>query len=241
MNINQFKTDLTCESCVATLDSVFKKHPEIQSWNVDLKSPDKILTVQGSLSESKIIQLVQEAGYRATHSSAPITEATEVPLPTDSKIKTYYPLILIFAYLTGFSLLKQITAAEFSAHESMMDFMGGFFVVFSFFKFLNLKGFANAYATYDVIAKRSRPYAFLYPFLELILGIAYLIRFDVQLTSAFTLVLMLVSSIGVVQAVLKKSQIQCACLGTIFKLPMTYVTLFEDLLMAGMAVLALVK
>ena len=55
------------------------------------------------------------------------------------------------------------------------------------------------------------------------------------------LALMGVSSIGVVQSLLKKRAIQCACLGTIFNLPMTKITLFEDLLMVAMAGFALIK
>ncbi len=54
-------------------------------------------------------------------------------------------------------------------------------------------------------------------------------------TNAITYVLMLVSGIGVAIALAKGENLMCACLGMVFKLPMTYVTLFEDLLMAGMA------
>jgi len=48
------------------------------------------------------------------------------------------------------------------------------------------------------------------------------------------------SSLGVIQSVLDKKKIRCACLGAFFKLPMSTVTIIEDLLMVAMAVFMLV-
>jgi len=117
--------------------------------------------------------------------------------------------------------------------------MAGFFLVFSFFKLLDLRGFADAYQSYDILARPFRPWALAYPFIELALGVAYLTRWNLTLTNTATLVLMLVGSIGVLKAVLSKRQIRCACLGTALNLPMTTVTLVEDLGMAAMAGAAL--
>ena len=88
---------------------------------------------------------------------------------------------------------------------------------------------------YDLLAKRVYSYGYIYPFIELGLGIAYLIDFSPILTNAVTLIVMLFSSIGVIKAVMSKQKIRCACLGTGFNLPMTTVTIIEDLLMAAMA------
>ena len=46
---------------------------------------------------------------------------------------------------------------------------------------------------------------------------------------------MSVGAIGVARTLLRKDRIQCACLGTVFNLPMSRITLVEDLLMAGMS------
>ena len=113
--------------------------------------------------------------------------------------------------------------------------MAGFFLVFSFFKLLDLRGFADAYQSYDILARRSRAWALAYPFVELALGIAYLTRWQPVPTNIATLALMLVGSVGVLRAVLDKRAIRCACLGTALNLPMTTVTLVEDLGMAAMA------
>ena len=55
-------------------------------------------------------------------------------------------------------------------------------------------------------------------------------------TNVVTLIVMLLGAAGVLKALLDKRTIRCACLGTALKLPMTTVTLVEDLTMAGMAV-----
>ena len=117
--------------------------------------------------------------------------------------------------------------------------MGAFFIVFSLFKLLNLSGFADAYSTYDILAARYRIYGLTYPFIELLLGIAYFTGFAPLATNTFTFVLMLVGSIGVFKALRTKRRFQCACLGTALKLPMTKVTLVEDLTMGAMALIML--
>ena len=114
-------------------------------------------------------------------------------------------------------------------------FMAQFFFVFSCFKLLDIKGFANSYAMYDIVAKKIKAYGFIYPFIELALGIAYITAFNPFITNMATLVIMSISIIGVLQSVLNKKKIQCACLGAVFNLPMSMVTIIEDALMIVMS------
>ena len=123
----------------------------------------------------------------------------------------------------------------------MQYFMAGFFIVFSFFKFLNLTGFAESYAMYDILAKRVKVYGLVYPFIELILGVAYLTGFEPTITYIATICIMGFSSIGVIQSVLDKKKIRCACLGAVFNLPMSMVTIIENLIMVLMALIMLWK
>ena len=118
----------------------------------------------------------------------------------------------------------------------MRHFMAGFFLVFSFFKFLNLSGFANSYAVYDLLAAKWKGWGYIYPFVELGLGILYLINVAPFETNFITIVVLGLSSIGVIKSNLDKRQIKCACLGDVFNLPMSTVTIVEDLTMVGMAV-----
>lgn len=157
-------------------------------------------------------------------------------------IKDFLPLIILFIIILICSIAGQFLPMgpfKFNLHLFMREFMGFFFVIFGLFKVINLNNFAEAYSTYDVIAKKSKVYAYIYPFIEIFLGIAYLMNLYPKITNIITLVIMLISALGVFIELKKGKQIVCACLGTVFKIPMTYVTLFEDLLMAFMALLML--
>lgn len=156
----------------------------------------------------------------------------------NTKIRDYLPLITIFVIIILFTMVRQLYA-EWCIKMAMNDFMGSFFLIFGVFKVMNLRGFTEAYAMYDIIAKRSQTYAYAYPFIELSLGIAYFVGMYPFAVNFFTLGLMLVSSIGVAMELGKKEPMMCACLGVVFKVPMTYVTLFEDLLMASMSLVML--
>lgn len=134
-------------------------------------------------------------------------------------------------------LYLRLAAGDFSGLEYTRIFMGVFFLVFAGFKLLDLKGFAASYQMYDIIAKRIRIYAYLYPFIELGLGLGYFL--NVPFTDAATLVIMAIGAIGVARQLLRGSKIKCACLGTFIKLPLTTVSLIEDLAMGVMAAILL--
>ena len=123
--------------------------------------------------------------------------------------------------------------------ETMRFFMAGFFLVFSFFKLLDINAFADAYSRYDLLAMRWRGWGLIYPFVELGLGMAYLANVNPLATHLVTILVMGFSAVGVIQAVANKTQIQCAFLGTVFKLPMSTVTIVEDVGMVLMAAVML--
>ena len=151
-----------------------------------------------------------------------------------SWLATYYPLLLIIGLISVVSL-----KGASGLHGWMLHFMAGFFLVFSFFKLLDLNGFRDAYATYDLLAKRWNGYGYVYPFLELGLGLAFLFQYELLYALYFSIVLMGFSSLGVIQALREKRKIRCACLGTVLNLPMFTITLVEDMGMVGMSVLML--
>ena len=126
-----------------------------------------------------------------------------------------------------------------SSSGYMVLFMGVFFVLVSFLKFIDWKGFVRAFAMYDLIAMRSKAYAFVYPFIELAIGIAFLLRWQIPVAAGATLFIMSVGTVGVAKNLLKKNPVKCACLGTKIKIPLTKFTLFEDITMAVMAIMIL--
>lgn len=154
-------------------------------------------------------------------------------------VKEFAPLLVIFSVIILFTAIAVIVHGAWDVVFVMRMFMGLFFLVFGFFKVINLKGFVTAYREYDIVAKQSRAYAYVYPFIELSLGCAYVVGWNLFVTNWITLIVMVVSAVGVLQKLLEREEIPCACLGVVFKIPMTWVTFGEDVLMALMAVVML--
>jgi hypothetical protein len=143
-------------------------------------------------------------------------------------------LIVIVALTLLSASAKQFSYGSWNWMNWMHDFMGFFLVVFSMFKFFDMEGFADGFQMYDLLAKRFRPYAYIYPFIELGLGLGYLSHRQPKLIYGATVIVLAFGSIGVVRALLKGLDIECACMGTVLHVPLSTVALIEDL---GMAVM----
>ena len=229
-------TGMTCGGCVNRVKTALT--PLAETVDVTL-SPPQVILKSPTADLAALNMALAEIGHYALHSMVePLNTPAFTAQITEEKSNwfvTYKPILLVFFYILLVTLAVEFTSGEFVLHRFMPNFMAGFFLVFSFFKLLDLAGFASSYAMYDLLAKRIYNYGFVYPFIELGLGIAYLINFKPALINVITLVVMLFSSIGVILAVMNKQKIKCACLGTGFNLPMTTVTIIEDLLMVAMA------
>lgn len=166
---------------------------------------------------------------------APAT-AVAAPENTDS----YTPLIIIILLITASTValtIRDFQHGAFTIHNALMYFMTGFFLVFAGFKLVDLKGFAEGYSTYDLLAQKWYGYGFIYPFIELGFGLAMLMGYESRGLFIAEILVMAFSGVGVAIKIAKKERFQCACLGTFLKVPLTKVTLIEDF---GMAALALV-
>lgn len=224
---------LHCASCVAKVTAALQPlDANVQVTTTQATFTAPVTEQQVNAALAPLAKYHAHAGTAEHHRPAPAKPL--LPPAFANGLNTYRPIWLIALYLLVVSF-----AAATSVESFMGTFMAGFFLTFSAFKFLNLTGFADAYATYDLLAARSRAYALAYPFIELALGLAYLFHLAPAFTSLVTLTIMAFSSLGVLRALRQKRTIQCACLGTALNLPMTTLTLVEDLLMAAMAALML--
>lgn len=177
--------------------------------------------------------------------AAPVVgEAAAPAVAGDDEVEswwvTYKPILLLFGYITVVALIGATAGGGWNAGVAMRIFMSGFFLSFSFFKLLNLRAFAESYAMYDIVARRWAAWGYIYAFVELGLGVLFAVNVFPFYTNLVTLVVMSVSIVGVLQSVLQKKKIKCACLGAVFNLPMSTVTIIEDALMIGMSAVMLI-
>lgn len=233
---------MTCGSCAAKVKGALEAIPEVVSAEVEHETGKATITMSEHVPDAILDRAIKAKGnYHLVEAGSGAHATSNEGLQDDnttekrSFLATYKPILLIAGFLLLVSALSARGEEPFLP-VMMRSFMAGFFLVFSFFKFLDIRGFASSYAGYDLLAKQWMGWGYIYPFIELTLGIAYLINFDPMITNLLTIGIMGFSSIGVIQSVVNKKTIQCACLGTVFNLPMSTVTIIEDLLMVTMAI-----
>jgi copper chaperone CopZ len=234
-------TGMTCSGCQATVTRLLSAVDGVNNVAIDLGKGEAKINMNKHVATEVLQQaLSHHPKYQLTEEDTYMTPAAKAEDPKQSWLSTYKPILLIFFYITAATLLVQAASGSFHWMDWMHHFMAGFFLTFSFFKLLDLNGFADSYSTYDIIARKWRGWAYLYAFIELGLGFAYLTNTAIIFTTALTFVVMTISIIGVLQAVMNKRRIQCACLGAVFNLPMSTVTIIEDALMIVMSAIMII-
>lgn len=238
---------MRCGACAAKVQGALSSLQSIQTVEVDHERDCAIVSAAVVLSEHEVRLVLSQAGGFTLEAMKAETNPSDpmagVPLTTgesdasadEAPSQSLFPLFLIVGYIFAVTLLLAWSNSHWSMDSMMRHFMAGFFLVFSFFKFLDVPGFASAFKMYDPLAKAIPGWSWIYPYVELLLGVAYMMSWQPLATNVTTLVLMSVGGVGVLQSLLQKRTIRCACLGTALNLPMTKVTLVENGTMAAMA------
>ena len=220
-----------CTACVSKIEEALSSISGVSKVEVDLSSKRAI--INGNANPDLLIGAVKKAGYNSLIINDQFEKNNKPNAPTPSQVRELFPLFLIFSYITIFSLI--INRSSFQLDNFMYDFMGLFYIIFSFFKFLDYYNFPASFAMYDPVAKVVPLYGWLYPIIETVLGLFFILRFQLFISLIASIIILGVTTVGVTRSLLGKSKIQCACLGTALKLPMTKATLIENSIMITMA------
>lgn len=135
------------------------------------------------------------------------------------------------------------TIVGFDWQEWMRWFMGGFFIIFGSFKLIGYEAFITLFPQYNILAKRFAVYNYLYPFIELFLGFLYVANLADPLRDIATLIIFSIGTYSLLQYNSRRSNttIECACLGSVIRLPLSTVSLIEDVSMAAMAAIMVIS
>ena len=234
-------TGMTCNSCKATVEKSLNDLDDVANAIVNLETKEAIITMHNHIEFSELQKAISSK-YTITEKEQKnvfTSASTSFEVEEKSKLQQLKPLLLIIFYIAVASILLHYK--NWSWNEFMLDFMGLFYIVFSFFKMLDLKGFPDSFRMYDPLAKRVPIYGWIYPFIETALGLMFLMRFEVNIALIVTLIVLGITTFGVTKTLLDKKSIRCACLGTALKLPMTEATFIENAIMIVMAVLMLLN
>jgi copper chaperone CopZ len=239
-----FRVDgMTCESCVKTITEKISAIPDVSSVQVNLKDKSAEILSNKKIEIAEVRQaLIESPKYSVSefkHESHLI--AANTVEEEKSIFKTYKPLFTLFAFIVLISASYQISISHFNSHIFMNHLMAGFFVGLSFFKFLDLKAFAESFSSYDPVAQRWLGYGKIYPFVELLLGLLFVSGKFLFAANTVTILVLSLTTYGVYLRLQSKSKFQCACLGTTFNLPLSNVTIAENVVMILMAIYSLSK
>ena len=229
-------TGMTCNNCKSKVESALNTIDGVINASVDLSQGKAIIEMTNPIALDQLQNVLPDQ-----YSVLPEDEnKEELKVNEDQDLLVQLkPLFLILGYILVASIA--LNYSHWSWSEFMLDYMGLFYVVFSFFKLLDLSGFSESFKMYDPIAKAVPTYGYVYPFIEVLLGLLFLTRYKIEFALYITLLILGITTIGVLKVLINKKTIQCACLGTVLKLPMTKATLIENSIMIIMAAIMLLK
>ena len=228
---------MTCGNCKAKVTDTLERIEGVQSVEVDLASKSATIDMDKHIPLKTMRNALPDK-YTITEKDVDMPTSGFEDMVEKSKLQQLKPLFIILGYITTASVL--LHREDWNLGEMMIDFMGLFFIVFSFFKMLDISGFASSFSMYDPIASKVPYYGRMYPFLETILGLMLLFRYQVDIALLATIVLLGITTYGVTKTLLAKRAIKCACLGTALDLPMTEATFIENAIMIVISVIMLV-
>ena len=226
---------MTCEACEYKIQHVLSQIPNVSSVIAKYSNNSIIIESLEKIDRNVIIEILKP------HTKYVLLDKLDLPveinnLLSETQSNQYYPLFLVAGFITLVAFLTSFQQGIYSAENFevkifLHNFMTGFFLVFSFFKLLDIKAFAESFQMYDLLAAKLPVYGKIYPFIELGLGIFCLIHFQLYYVYIADIIIMGFGALGVIQSVLDKRKIRCACLGSVFNLPMSTITIIENSLM----------
>ena len=225
---------MTCEGCKSSVEGKLGSLDEVDNVKVNLARGEAVIYSKNPISFSLIKETLPPKYSLINEEGVNLDIHRDLTIKV-SKIKQLKPLFIILGYIFIASIL--LNYKNWNSSNAMLDFIGLFYIVFSFFKILDIKGFSMSFRMYDPLAKKAPIYGYIYPFIEVLLGVMFLTRFEVNIALVITVIILGVTTIGVTQTLLNKRAIKCACLGTTLNLPMTEATFIENALMIIMALI----
>ncbi|MBM02041.1 MAG: hypothetical protein CL762_04925 [Chloroflexi bacterium] len=221
---------MTCQGCADSIDNALTSKEFTITSNVNLDKSELTLEANKDITLSEINSVVKELGnYKIINSGSDVVN-NFIEFIISKKTLLIALLIVLLS-----SILIQVPLENFLLDNWMISYMGIFFLIFSFLKLIDIKGFSVTFSRYDMISKIIPSFAIIYPFLELILALSFLSKSFLFIAYLLTLICMTSQCIGVFISLQRKEIIRCACMGSSINLDVSYLTLFENLIMIIMS------
>ena len=163
----------------------------------------------------------------------------------ESDETTYQPIVAMFSMALLLALATNWRVTGSLQWLPVTELFVAFgMVILAIQKLRDLFAFSNQFLGYDLLAQKWVRYAYVYPFIEALAGVAMLTAVpELALAAApFALFIGTVGAVSVFKAVyIDKRELKCACVGGNSNVPLGAVSLSENLAMMGMSIWMLIK
>lgn len=227
----------TCQSCISKIDKTLRTTDGVTDLSITGEPATAQVHITSSIPLSVTsLQTALTRAYKSAYTLHEHAVQSQSPGPT-----VYAPVIILLTLIYTVSLLVSIgDRGVIDWHMWMRVSMAGFFLSFSYFKLIDVRAFRAAFAMYDPLASKISVWGYMYPFVELGLGISYALDIYPRLAALITIIILGSTTLGIIPYLRTGRRIPCACLGAVFELPMSTVTLIENSLMITMALVTLI-
>jgi len=219
---------MTCDGCANSIKEALELNKFISSVNINLKDENININSDKNFTVNELNSLIEKLGKYKIYEE----KFTSKIIEYFSSKKTLL-LALLLVLISSLSL--QVSKDNFELNEWMISYMGIFFLIFSFLKLIDVKGFSGSFKKYDLISKIIPGFAITYPFLELFLALAFLSSYFLITSYIMTLIFMTSQFFGVFISLQKKEVIKCACMGSSINIDISTLTLIENFVMILMS------
>ena len=220
---------MTCDGCANSIKEALELNNLISSVNISLENENINISSDKSFTVNELNSLIENLGNYKIYEENIFSKIIEY----FSSKKT---LLLALSLVLISSLSLHIGEDNFELNEWMVSYMGIFFLLFSFLKLIDVKGFSGSFKKYDLISKIIPSFAITYPFIELFLALTFLSGYFLITSYIMTLLFMTSQFFGVFISLQKKEVIKCACMGSSININISTLTLFENFVMISMSI-----
>ena len=148
---------------------------------------------------------------------------------------TYRPIIAIFATTILMALSTAWALGELSIVRVIELFIAFSMCGLAIQKLRDLEAFSLQFLNYDILAQKWVKYSYVYPFVEMLAGVAMISGFLTILSAPAAIFIATINGYSVFKAVyIDKRELKCACVGGNSNVPLGFISLTENIMMAGM-------
>ncbi len=161
----------------------------------------------------------------------------------DPEATRYTPVLAVFVVAAAMALAAHWAAFSTLSSWRVLEWVVAFAMcLLACLKLRDLDSFSNMFLGYDLLAQRAVPYAYFYPFAELLAGLLMIAGLLPWLSGPLALLIGAMGAFSVFKAVyLDKRELKCACVGGDSQVPLGLVSLSENLAMLGMGLWVLLR